>query len=944
MEERLKDITIIFFVAVVMFGTVAFAKSSSTLLQEGLYAEQVDGDFDAAIKIYEKIIEDGSYQRSHIAQAMYRQGMCYLKKQNESKAEEVFGRLVANYSDQTKVIDKVKPLLEELGHADPAALMPPGTLIYIETGSPGKQIATILNMLKGTPYENPFALLGGGKSQKSPGDMTAALFNPSMMAEFKKIRGMGIGVTGVSQNNPPSIAVLYPGKSDALRGLILAGLGMVAKPGEPIEGMDTLRIHNAAGIAYDDKVIIIAQPIEQLTWAVKQYKDVTSEPTLASSNKSFTKISKKGRQENALTIWANVNDVYTGVSKVIPKEDIPPQVRIADGIADFKNIDDMLVSINIQEDGIAIEKSLAFKDGHQCIAYNMIRTPNLSKAGLEAVPSDAVGLVSIAFGDAESAQVAAASKSIKNLTGLDIGREVFANIEQINIFALPPSASKSNVTRPPIAGNLGLAITSHNPQQTRQLLTQLLTVANLVTGQTDVGQTAQGAGKYQVALVNNQPICCYMNHMNKTTVLSLDPDIVEASISAMKRRRSVYSAGPLKEAVSKLSPSTSKLVLVNVGGAIEVADSSLTAIYKNPQNPSHKTLAQLAKACSKTSVQIGTDEQINNFSVRLNINKLPPLGNLFPLLMQLSQVDPTQKAVASKPEPRDGAIVGLPSVKKWKWKKGVKAKSNKVYFGTQADQLGLLAEVKGSSYDKLPHLEEGTRYYWRVDEIWDDGTVIKGNVWSFTTGKLVGWWKLDSDVKDSSDSGNDGTEIGDPKYVAGKIGQAISFDGIDDHIIVGTNERPTDTFSFGGWLKTSATHEIDSESISDWNGVNNQRYAFDPQNGGESNSGAGLSVGTNGISVYEHGSFYMPATAVYEADIGNDWNHIMVVYNNKQPTIFLNGSAVRTGFSSPRAIISAPIRFGGMEYGYFEGLMDEVRIYNYALSEGEITALYNEGK
>jgi hypothetical protein len=33
-----------------------------------------------------------------------------------------------------------------------------------------------------------------------------------------------------------------------------------------------------------------------------------------------------------------------------------------------------------------------------------------------------------------------------------------------------------------------------------------------------------------------------------------------------------------------------------------------------------------------------------------------------------------------------------------------------------------------------------------------------------------------------------------------------------------------------------------------------------------------------------------------------------------------------------------------MEYGYFEGLMDEVRIYNYALSEGEITALYNESK
>jgi hypothetical protein len=83
----------------------------------------------------------------------------------------------------------------------------------------------------------------------------------------------------------------------------------------------------------------------------------------------------------------------------------------------------------------------------------------------------------------------------------------------------------------------------------------------------------------------------------------------------------------------------------------------------------------------------------------------------------------------------------------------------------------------------------------------------------------------------------------------------------------------------------------------------------------------------------------MPATAVYQADIGNDWNHIMIVYDNKQPTIYLNGSAVRTGLTSPREVVNAPIHFGGMAYGYFEGLMDEVRIYNRVLSATEIKKL-----
>jgi len=212
-----------------------------------------------------------------------------------------------------------------------------------------------------------------------------------------------------------------------------------------------------------------------------------------------------------------------------------------------------------------------------------------------------------------------------------------------------------------------------------------------------------------------------------------------------------------------------------------------------------------------------------------------------------------------------------------------------------------------------------------------------------TDPSLVGWWKFEEasgTLYDQSDNHNDSTSAQGVLYQqAGQKGFALGFDGIDDDVTVGANGRPTDTFSFGGWLKTSATHEIDPETSSGTGGVNNQRYAFDPQHGGETDGGAGLSVGTNGILVYEHGSNYMPATAVYQADIGSDWNHIMIVYNNKQPTIYLNGIAVRTGLTSPREVVNAPIHFGGMAYGYFEGLMDEVRIYNRALSAAEVRKL-----
>jgi hypothetical protein len=165
---------------------------------------------------------------------------------------------------------------------------------------------------------------------------------------------------------------------------------------------------------------------------------------------------------------------------------------------------------------------------------------------------------------------------------------------------------------------------------------------------------------------------------------------------------------------------------------------------------------------------------------------------------------------------------------------------------------------------------------------------------------LVGWWRFEEasgTLYDSGDNQNDGTYNGTLYQQPGMQGYALGFDGTDDTVTVsaGSANRPTDTFSFGGWLKTSVTHEVDAESNAGTGGVNGQRYAFDPQHGGATNGGAGLSVGTNSISVYEHGGGYMPVIAGYVAEIGDDWNHIMIVYDNKLPTIYLKPRLYRSG-------------------------------------------------
>ncbi|MGB2864719.1 MAG: sugar-binding protein [Sedimentisphaerales bacterium] len=1069
--ERFKSIKIILLLAVVLIASAALAKSASVLLQEGLYAEEVDGDLDAAIRIYAQVIKDGSAQRSHIAQAMYRQGMCYLKKQQEQQAKLVFDELVADYSDQTKIISKVKPLLQELSNADPAALMPPDTLAYVEIGSPGKQVETILNMLEGTPLENPLAAIGGApRGGASPGNIVAGFLNPNMMAEFKKIRGMGVGITGVAQNNPPAIVVLFPGKSDALRGLVMGALVLLGKPVEAIEGMQCVEFPDGGGAAYDDTVVIGASPdaysAGQLTWSVKQYKGVAHDPTLASSNKSFAKVNKKDRQENALTIWANVDQVYTALTKLFPEGQIPQEILNANGIADFKNVDDLIASFSIQENGIALEANVGFKDGHNSLAYDMFHTPKLSKAVFDVVPSGAVALLSVAPGGAESARAQAVREQIRKTSGLEIGGDIFANIDQVTLFVLPSAVSSGETLPgiPPIVSSIGLVLTSENPRQTRQIMTGLLTAANLIASQSGDDESDANVGRYQIELVNQLKLHCYTNKENKTTVLSLNPRIIEASSSALGTRKSVTSGGPLKDAMNRLSPGASKLAMINVGGAIRAGGALfLMGLPDDSQSNVSGLFNQLADSCDKTTIQLRTYEEQNNLNVRAEISELPPLNQLFGPVMQLSQVVTEAQNQARAERIQSQVSAGIRKVSRpvaidgraddlWSESRENKI-GNVVYLPPSNDEdlsasykamwdeknLYLLVDVtddslkndsdefwlddcvevfvdadnsKSDSYGnndyqfhfgwaeanpsmgesqhnqtegvefavgradagyrieiKFPwttlgvepsagkkigldvHVNDDddggdrdTKLTWRgkEDNAWQNPSVLG----TAELAGLVGWWKLDEtsgrDVADASGNGNLGKILsGVPRWQSsgGKINGALLFDGKGDyvHLANESNFDFTGEVTVTAWIKVNQFDKewqtIVAKGDSAWRLQRNQNTAA-------------LEFACTGLQVPDGN----PYGGMYGNKAVNDgkWHHVAGVYDGEKMYIYID-SVVDVSQPASGAITTNdhPVFIGEnaeMTGRFWNGLIDDVRVYNYAFSEGQITALYNEGK
>jgi uncharacterized delta-60 repeat protein len=145
----------------------------------------------------------------------------------------------------------------------------------------------------------------------------------------------------------------------------------------------------------------------------------------------------------------------------------------------------------------------------------------------------------------------------------------------------------------------------------------------------------------------------------------------------------------------------------------------------------------------------------------------------------------------------------------------------------------------------------------------------------------------------------------------------------------------SNTFTIELWAKPTATRNTTIEANSGVTGTVSQRYAVFPTIFSSPNAGAGISIGTNGISVFEHSSSYLPSLLVYNTNL-TEWTHVAVVYNNKTPSLYINGVYVKTGLTSLKTDVFPSVVTGGT-YGYYEGQIDNIRVWSYARSQSEIT-------
>ncbi|MFA4817187.1 MAG: LamG-like jellyroll fold domain-containing protein [Parcubacteria group bacterium] len=205
--------------------------------------------------------------------------------------------------------------------------------------------------------------------------------------------------------------------------------------------------------------------------------------------------------------------------------------------------------------------------------------------------------------------------------------------------------------------------------------------------------------------------------------------------------------------------------------------------------------------------------------------------------------------------------------------------------------------------------------------------------------ELLGHWKFDETsgitASDSSGNNNAGILMNGAVWTNGKLNGGLSLDGINDYVQVPSSSklRPVSGISFGGWLKTS--------------GVNNNFVMEHPKDPWVSYamrvSGSGSSAKINCKIGYDSGTSTHQVTSL--AAVGdNTWHHAMCVYDKQNLKVYVDGieSGLIAGANNIYYYGSVGVRLGfHYESGtYFNGFLDDMRIYNLALGASEVAALY----
>ena len=207
---------------------------------------------------------------------------------------------------------------------------------------------------------------------------------------------------------------------------------------------------------------------------------------------------------------------------------------------------------------------------------------------------------------------------------------------------------------------------------------------------------------------------------------------------------------------------------------------------------------------------------------------------------------------------------------------------------------------------------------------------------------VAGIWLFDEGrgevAEDSSGNGNDGNIVDEPKWVDGKFGKALEFDGTDDMVDTPyVSDDQNGAFTIMAWIKPTVA-------------ISTQIVVAGRSNGGPQLNLANTGVAMTGYKM-DNGQFaHVRGKAVFPQE---EWTHIAGTYDGTTTRVYVNGEeedsikpANPPGANSYTFQIGAfdeSLHGGGYVGQFAPAAIDEVAVFSTALDEGEIRSIVANG-
>ena len=508
-----------------------------------------------------------------------------------------------------------------------ATLMPPDALAYFELKRPGQIFEQLAGML-GLTGKDIHTLLAERPSAAStvpfhvPEEVTVS---PALFQALSRFGGAAVAVTSFDpKGGPPSgVMVVHHGDMALVKGLLETGF-QFAPTAEMVAGMPTFGVQvpemgRVTGVL-TESLLIVGTGRDLVEGVVARL--IGKETSSLAARKDLAEV-VEARGDATLFVYVDIQAALK-IAKANMSERDRSEFNRINAVCDLDSLRWGTLAAGINDGALGLQMTLRLAEGHHCLAYNLVRLEPMTRQSLRCVPGDAAAIFGLGLNPVSARAPGESAKSESGeqaVTGLDLGREVFGNLQEICAFVIPGDMIRRDGRGgPPVIPNIGVVMAVNDPAKSRALWQQLLSLPGMIGGGEAGAPTATKIGDTDVtsfAIPDFGKI--YLAELDHSIVIGATRSAIKAAIRASGKKGSILDDEVMGKIIADLPADSSVMIVGHVGRLAKVATGS-----GDPQIAFGASHA--ADLCDNMVFRVGIGQSPNQMTLRMALSGLPDLN------------------------------------------------------------------------------------------------------------------------------------------------------------------------------------------------------------------------------------------------------------------------------------------------------------------------------